>query len=28
MLILELLNRNVTNRPNPRPIISNLRGSA
>lgn len=28
VLILEQLNRNMTNRPNPRPIISDLRGSA
>lgn len=28
VLILEQLNRNVTNRPNPRPIISDLRGTA
>ena len=28
VVILEQLNRNMTNRPNPRPIISDLRGSA
>lgn len=28
VLILEQLNRNMTNRPNPRPIISDLRGSS
>ncbi|UOQ58119.1 replicative DNA helicase [Leucobacter allii] len=28
VLILEQLNRNMTNRPNPRPIVSDLRGSA
>ncbi|WP_181158509.1 replicative DNA helicase [Leucobacter massiliensis] len=28
VLILEQLNRNMTNRPNPRPILSDLRGSA
>lgn len=28
VLVLEQLNRNMTGRPNPRPIISDLRGSA